>query len=231
VTDASKPSPGRAFAVGDRVRVRRGVTDPDFPDLPIGGWAGTVVEVQTQESPPTCLVRWGRATLDAVHPVFRKRSERDGFDIGEMWLGHDDLEPDDGAGVGIEQPSALVTKPLSADDQDDRVRAVLGLTSDDSIPLVDEQTLRAFHEHLSAKLTFPIRASLEPEGGPARPITILGLAEPDDDLGADDGVGLICRGTVAGRAVEVPLAECVPEPRSPYRQHLADYAYWFWNCG
>jgi hypothetical protein len=231
VANASKPSPRRAFAVGDRVLVRRGVTDPDFPDLPIGGWAGTVVEVQTRESPPTVLVRWSPATLAGIHPVFRKRSERDGFDIGEMWLGHDDLEPDDGAGGGIEQPSAIVTRPLSTDDQDDRVRAVLGLTSDDSLPLVDEQTLRAFHAHLSTRLKFPLHASWEPENGPARPITILGLAEPDEELGADDGVGLICRGTAAGRVVDVPLAECVPEPGSPNWQLLADYAYWFWNCG
>jgi hypothetical protein len=210
--------------------VRRGVTDPNYPDLPIGGWAGTVAEVENGP-PPTVLVRWSPSTLADIHPVFHKRSERDGFGIDEMWLGHDDVEPDDGAGVGIEQPSTIVSKPLSADDQEDRIRAVLGLTSDDSLPLVDEETLRAFHGHLSAKLTFPIRASWQLGNDLARPITILGLADPDDDLGEDDGVGLICRGTVAGRAVEVPLADCEPEPGSPNWQLLADYAYWFWNCG
>jgi hypothetical protein len=212
------------------VRVRRGVTDPNYPDLPIGGWAGTVAEVESGP-PPTDLVRWSRSTLANIHPVFRKWGERDGFEIDEMWLGHDDLEPDDGAGVGIEQPSAIVTRPLSTDDQEDRIRAMLGLTSDDSLPLVDEETLRAFHEHLSAKLTFPTQASWQSGNGPARPITILGLADPNDDLGADDGVGLICRGTVAGRVVEVLLADCVPEPGSPNRRLLADYGYWFCNCG
>ena len=50
----SKPdqSAGRDYAAGDRVRVRRGVTDPEYPDLPLGGWAGTVAEVDTRSSPP-----------------------------------------------------------------------------------------------------------------------------------------------------------------------------------
>ena len=32
------------FAVGSRVRVRRGTIDPDYPDIPLGGWTGTVLE-------------------------------------------------------------------------------------------------------------------------------------------------------------------------------------------
>lgn len=111
-----KSAAGRDYAVGDRVRVRRGVTDPDFPDLPIGGWAGTVAEVDARSSPPTYLVRWSRETLLAVHPVHRKRAERDGFEIGEMWLGADDLEPDDGSPVSVEPPTNIVTKPLSMAD-------------------------------------------------------------------------------------------------------------------
>jgi hypothetical protein len=33
------------FTVGDKVRVRSGVSDPDFPDMPLGGWTGTVTEI------------------------------------------------------------------------------------------------------------------------------------------------------------------------------------------
>ena len=28
------------FQVGDKVRVKYGVIDPDFPDIPLGGWTG-----------------------------------------------------------------------------------------------------------------------------------------------------------------------------------------------
>jgi hypothetical protein len=30
------------FEPGAKVRVKHGVRDPDFPDIPLGGWAGTV---------------------------------------------------------------------------------------------------------------------------------------------------------------------------------------------
>lgn len=33
------------FVIGDKVRVKRGVKDNDYPDLPLGGWAGTISAV------------------------------------------------------------------------------------------------------------------------------------------------------------------------------------------
>jgi hypothetical protein len=230
VSQSDHPTAGRGFTVGDRVRVRPGVADPDFPDLPLGGWAGTVAEVDDR-SPPTYRVRWGRETLLAVHPVHRKRAERDGFEIGEMWLGAGDLEPDDGAKVAVEQPTNITTKPLSMADQDDRIRSVFGLTSDDPLPDVGEGTLRAFHGYLSHHLRFPIEARWEPESGPAQPVTILRLSDPDADLWADGMCGLLCQAKLKGEGIEIALADCEAKAGSPGRQPLADYGYWFGNFG
>ena len=226
-----KSAGGPAYTVGDRVRVRRGVTDPDFSDLPIGGWAGTVSEVDTRSSPPLYLVRWSRETLHAVHPVHRKRAERDGFEIGEMWLAADDLETDDGTGPGIEPPTNIVTKPLSTADQDDRIRAVFSLTSDDPLPDVGAETLRAFHEYLSRHLRFPVEAAWNPPTGRARRVTVIGLSEPDADLWADGMCGLLCRVLLDGEVIEVALADCEAKGKAPGRQLLADYGYWFGNFG
>ena len=223
------PTTGREYAVGDRVRVRRGVTDPDYPDLPIGGWAGAVAQCENGP-PPTYLLRWSRETLLAVHPVHRKRAARDGFEIGEMWLGADDLEPDDGGGIAVEQPTGIAARPLSVADRDDRIRAVLGLTGDDPLPDVDGVTLRAFHEHLSRHLQFPIEASWNQPHGPVRRVTILGLSAPDDDLWADGGPGLTCRVKFDGDVIEVSLADCETRGGRPDRQLLADYGHWFGNC-
>ncbi len=108
VSEPDHSTPEATFAVGDRVRVRRGVADPDFPDLPIGGWAGTVIQVDAHTSPTSYLVRWSRETLLAIHPVYDKRATRNGLGVGEMYLEPDDLEPDDGTPVGIEQPTNIV---------------------------------------------------------------------------------------------------------------------------
>ena len=88
----SKPQPPPKLAVGDGVRVKPGTTDPDFPDIPLGGWAGTVREVDRRSAPPTYLIEWDRHTLGQMHPVYRKRCERDGLELKSMWLGEGDID-------------------------------------------------------------------------------------------------------------------------------------------
>ena len=96
------PRPPARFAAGAQVRVRPGTTDPDFPDIPLGGWAGTITEVDQRSAPPTYLIAWDRHTLDHMHAVYRKRCERDGLEPDSMWLGEDDIEPASGGPAVIE---------------------------------------------------------------------------------------------------------------------------------
>ena len=72
----------------------------------------------------------------------------------------------------IEQPTNIIIRSLNERDQDDRVRITLGLTGDDPLPEVDEDTLRAYHHHLAAHLAFPFEAKWEPEYGPAQILII-----------------------------------------------------------
>ncbi len=223
-----QPRTPARFATGSQVRVRPGTTDPNFPDIPLGGWAGTIREVDQRSAPPTYLIEWNRHTLDHAHPVYRKRCERDGLEMDSMWLGEDDIELDTGGPADIEQPTSLVNRPLNPKDQDDRVRLALGLSSDDPLPEVDEDTLRAYHRYLAAHLSFPFEAIWEPEHGPRPTVKITGLADPNEEV-VDEMYGLMCEARAEGRLVEVPLAECEARKSSPNRQLLMDYSYWFWN--
>jgi hypothetical protein len=157
-----------------------------------------------------------------------KRCERDGLELERMWLGEDDIEPNTGEPAVIEQPTSLVTRPLNPKDEDDRVRIALGLTGDDPLPGVDDDTLRTYHRYLAAHLAFPFEARWEPEYGPRPIIKITGLGDADDAC-ADEMYGLLCEARVEGRLTEVPLAECEAKKSGPNRQLLKDYAYWFWN--
>ena len=136
MTHTKNKSGSPRFKVGDKVRVKHGVIDPDFPDIPLGGWSGTVKEIDKQRSRSTVRVDWDKRTLESMHPIYKKRCERDGLELESMWLGEEDLEPDDGTPVPIEQPTEIKTPPLSEKDQDDRVRMALGLTHDDPLPEV-----------------------------------------------------------------------------------------------
>jgi len=224
-----KPGTSARFGVGNLVRVKPGTTDPDFPDIPLGGWTGTITEVDQGSTPPIFLIEWNQHTLDHMHPVYRIRCERDGLEPDSMWLGEDDIEPDTGGPAVIEQPTSIVTRPLNPKDEDDRVRLALGMTSDDPLPEVDEDTLRVYHRYLAAHLTFPFEAKWEPEYGARPTIKITGLGDPEDDSGVDEMYGLLCEARAEGRLIEVPLADCEAKKGSSNRQLVEDYSSWFWN--
>ena len=80
------------FAVGSRVRAKKGVTAPNDPDVPLGGWLGTVSQV----SGSIYLVHWSGKTLEAAGPTGHERWQRDGGDFRAVWLQEKALEADPG---------------------------------------------------------------------------------------------------------------------------------------
>ncbi len=228
---ASKPTAPSKFKVGDKVRVKPGVKDVNYPDMPLGGWAGSISEVHDNDGMYT--VRWSKETLAALHPVYKKRCERDGFEYEQYWLIEEDIEPDPGGPLCIERPKEFASKPLSPKDQDDRIRMVFGLTSNDPLPDVDADTLGAYREYLAANLSFPFEAVHSHDTSPftdrTSGVTILGLGEPDDEAMLDDMHGILCEARLEKRLVTLPFGELEVPKGKPNRQMVADYCYWFWN--
>jgi len=216
--------------MGAQVRVKPGVTDPDFADMPLGGWAGLVCEVDDQSHPPNYLIQWNQHTLDHMHPIHRKRCERDDLEVDSMWLGEEDIEANTGEPAVMEQPTNIQHNRLNTVDEDDRVRIALGLTADDPLPDVDSDTLQQYHRYLSAHLKFPFPGKYSEETGPFQDttysITVTGLVPAKD---ADEFEGLFCTFEDDGDEGEVPLGEVEVKKGNPNRQMVEDYSYWFWN--
>jgi hypothetical protein len=148
------------FRIGERVRVRRGVIDPDWPDVPLGGWAGKVESYSesAEEGYSGFIVEvlWSKETLKQMPAICSIRADRDGLQCKRMNLREDELELDDGSPVVLEQPTNLISRPLELDDMEDRIRFALGLTSrDDPLPPVNEETLRRYWRRLNEGLSFP----------------------------------------------------------------------------
>jgi hypothetical protein len=214
------------FKLKDRVRVKHGVTDNDYPDVPLGGWAGTIDEVHNDSM---YTIRWSKETLDAIHPVFKNRCENDGLDLEKYWLGADDLEPDTGGPLEIEHPRKITTRSLSPKDQDDRIRMVFGLTSNDPLPDVEEATLEAHHQYLSQNLVFPFAAVHGAEYGHPERVKVIGIGDPEDEPMMDEMHGIFCDVRMENHVVTVPLCELDEPKGKPNRQLVNDYCYWFWN--
>lgn len=220
-----KSPPATQFRIGDKVRVRHGVTDNDYPDMPIGGWVGTISETHKGD---THVVRWSDETIASIHPVFKNRCENDGLDFAQYSIGADDLEPDMGGLLDIEQPQHITTRPLSPKDEDDRVRMIFGLTSNDTLPDVDGEALETYYRHLSAHLSFPFTATHGDEYGHPERVKVIGLGDPDDPM-IDEMYGILCEARIEGRVVTLPLGELDEVKGKPNRQLIEDYCYWFHN--
>jgi len=104
---------GIDFQIGMRVCVKRHVMDPDYPELPLGGWRGQII--QSQERPNrTHLVRWSQETLNEIHPVYLQLCEEDDLCFDQTWLFEGELEPDPGGPLSIEHPMKIGTRTQEA---------------------------------------------------------------------------------------------------------------------
>src|SRR3954468_24647530 len=216
------------FQPGARVRVRSGVMDPNFPDIPLGGWAGTIEESEQGEGEAVYLIEWDRRTLDCMHFIYRNRCERDGLQVESMWLGDGALEADDGKMAPIEQPTEIRTPPLSEKDQDDRVRKAMGLTHDDPVPEISHEALSAYSRYLAAQLKFPfaaIRGEVEigPYSRKRATMTVTGLLGPDESGGLSVEDGLVCTGRDGEEEIEFPLCDIEVKTKDPNFRLVSDY--------
>jgi hypothetical protein len=215
-----------AFSKGDLVRVKSGVVHHRYPDIPMGGWVGKIKRIGWL-TPVGYAVHWTQPTLEQIHPIYLKRCQRDHAKPHRFWLEEDQLEAAvDETPAAMDQPTSIVTRPLSESEFDDRIRMVFGLTSDDPLPKADEPRQRQFLDYLKARLSFPFEADYWPTSalGPHESgiVTVLGFSDPP----LDPTAGIVCEAHKKKKHVQVPLAGLQVKEDDPNSQHVHDYTDW-----
>src|SRR5215510_13356368 len=77
----------RGLTLGDIVRVKDGVMDPDYDGYCIGGWSGEIIAWETWEQTPMVLIAWDASTQrDHIDPEVRRRAASQGLSVAQMWL-------------------------------------------------------------------------------------------------------------------------------------------------
>jgi len=77
----------RRLTLGDIVRVKDGVMDPDYDGYCIGGWSGAIIALDTWEQTPMALIAWDAATQrNRIAPEVRRRAASQGLSVSQMWL-------------------------------------------------------------------------------------------------------------------------------------------------
>ncbi len=78
---------------GTRVRVREGVTSPEFNDVSISGWTGTVVELSGKPPTAKVIIEWDGDTLGNMPKEYVARCEAQQLFYQMACLGEADVEP------------------------------------------------------------------------------------------------------------------------------------------
>src|SRR5919206_2053743 len=84
---AQSPGAWPLLTLGDVVRVKDGVMDPDYDGYCIGGWSGAIIALETWEQTPMALIAWDASTQrDRIDPEMRRRAASQGLLVSQMWL-------------------------------------------------------------------------------------------------------------------------------------------------
>ena len=86
---SQSPAARPRLTLGDVVRVKDGVMDPDYDGYCIGGWSGEIIALDTWEQTPMVLIAWDATTQrDRIAPEVRRRATSQGLSVSQMcnWL-------------------------------------------------------------------------------------------------------------------------------------------------
>jgi hypothetical protein len=88
-------SKNRKLPAGTPVRVKSGIPMPEFPDVDISGWTGTVSDSQGRGLDLKYFVEWDSATLARIPEAYHRHCESHGLFHGMVCLKGAEIEPAD----------------------------------------------------------------------------------------------------------------------------------------
>ncbi len=85
-----------SFSPGQSVRIKPGVTAPEFPEVSCAGWTGVVMELIGKKTDPQFVVEWDAATLNQLPPSYKDQCEERNLTYSFSCFPASDMEPIDG---------------------------------------------------------------------------------------------------------------------------------------
>jgi Calcium binding len=218
------------FRVGDCVKVKDAVKDPDF-SADLSGWQGRISNIDTSGDEITVSIQWDSVTLKNMPVAMIEQCEVQGLDWAEMGLGADEVEPTkprDNQRDVDQIKAQLSTKHgwAALGEEGKRIQQVLAAMDVDE----DLDEFGAWEEHLEKNLRFPFEAVIAEfqERGPLRGgdrVIVTGIGEVMDEM-----YGIIVDVKVGKRKYAFQLCDLeTTDKKSANYQPVKDYAVWFAN--
>jgi hypothetical protein len=218
------------FQIGQTVRIKDGTKDFDDDSVDIGGWQGSILELDPDEQ--MMLIAFDSVTLhQMMQSGYIEQCEADGLDWKTYYLGYDDVTPAETRDTP--EVAAAVTAELDArtgwaylGEEGLAINRILaGIGMEDELAQME-----AWRDHFAANLTFPFKAVVDEgqeRGSPVRAgdkVTVLALED------VDDLYGVIVRVKHKFSAFSLPLCDLKAlDKASPNYEPVYLHALWFAN--
>jgi len=218
--------------IGDSVKVKAGVLEPDTEKFEIGGWQGRIVEIDTLTTDEGTLINivWDKITLQQIPPDYIIQSEIEGLGWDSMVLFESDLE------MAVSRDTVAEVKSMQEELSEKYYWSNLG---EDGLRIAevmagtdrkDETScFDTWKNHLNKCLIFPFKAEvMESEDNEeikeGTTVEITGLSKMDDRFGI--------MATIKTKDVDSGFPLCdldVTDKKSANYQFINDYTVWFAN--
>ena len=218
--------------IGDSVRVKAGVLEPDTEKFEIGGWQGRIVEIDTMSTDEGTLVniQWDAITLQQIPSDYIIQSEIEALGWDVMVLFESDIEMSDSRDTleDVKKMQEAISEKyywsyLGEDGL--RIDAVLEGTDRNDEKMCFERWIK----HFEGSLILPCKAEVS-ESEENEQIKEGTIVEISNLSGLDDRFGILAAITFAGVNYEFPLCDLdVTDKKSANYQNINDYTVWFAN--
>ncbi|MFZ5920653.1 MAG: calcium-binding protein [Chloroflexota bacterium] len=223
-------NPTTDLKVGDCIRVKPGVKDPNY-GFDIGGWQGRVTAIEIYQPPQlTILFQWDSLSLKHMPASAIRRSEEDGLDWTSMGLYPEEVEKAEPRDTQADVDEII--EELSAEHNWDhlgkqgrRIHKVLKAIDEDD----ELEAFETWQEYLEAHLKLPFDAEVSEfqERGPLQAgdlVKVMGFE------GVDDLYGVLVNIKARRNMYVFPLCDLkATDEKSANFTLTDDYAVWFAN--
>lgn len=145
----------REIKIGDSVKVKPGIIDPDFEKYDMTNWQGRITAIDNDEN-DYVEITWDSITLNQIPSEYIESSLDDNCDFSIIWLNIDEIEIIESRDTlnDVEQKIAEINEHyghISFDEQDTNISKILN-SKDLS---VTEKNLDKFCDYLDQRITYP----------------------------------------------------------------------------
>ena len=213
------------FKVGDSVKVKNGIKDPDF-GIDISGWQGQISETDND----IICITWDSVTLSNYPDKYITQCEEEGLDWETIYLENEDIElaVPRNTGTDLIQKRQEIQSKHRWDylgDSGKRINKVLKHIDPDD----DLAAFEAWEKYLNESLSFPFEAEIS-DNQNRGPLQQGDRIRVHSIFGNEDLYGVIIKLRSGRKVYHFPLCDIeVSDQKSKNYQLVDDYRDWFAN--